>query len=101
VEDGANSSSFSVSNKNSIWLDATDTLLSISMNSNNFFDKQNVYRGAGNASVLNVYALPTYSINCTFPSMTVSAGDSIYVYFRVCAPMNEPFTFSSVSATFT
>ena len=100
VEDAAAPALLNSSNRNSIWLDATETFSELAMTSSNFYDTTNVFRGAGNASVANAIntSLSTYTINCTFPSMTVAASDSVNVYFRICAPMNETFAFSSVSS---
>jgi hypothetical protein len=98
VEDAAAPTTFTQQNRNSIWLDATETFNALAMTSSNFYDTSNSYRGAGNASVVNAITTSSYTMNCYFPSMTVAESDSVHVYFRVCAPMDRKFAFSSVSA---
>lgn len=77
------------------WLDATSSENLIKVNTNNFYNNT-VLSARNSASYVN----PTYTINCFCPSFTVLA-QNVNVYFRICAPMNETFSFQSVSAQFT
>jgi hypothetical protein len=104
VEDKNNSSQlsdYSLANNNTTWLDATDTTMT-PVNDSNFATITNIF-SAGDGGKLHVYnnSLKTYTINSVCRSLTVASSDEIYIYFRVCAPMNKTFSFSSVSAQFT
>jgi hypothetical protein len=88
------SDTYSSSFMNTPWFDATK----ISDFDVMTFFNNSLVLSAGNGSV---YSGNTYTINCKVPQLTVRTAEIYYVYFRVCAPMNTAFSFSSVSAQFT
>jgi hypothetical protein len=83
--------------KNTTWFDALDN--STPLSTNNYFNNEIVPSAKG--STTNVYDGNAYTINCDCPSLVVGSTDNIYVYFMICAPMKEQFSFSSVSSKFT
>jgi hypothetical protein len=100
VEDADNISSFSISYVNTNWLDATNTAPP-QVNQSNYYNPDYPAVSAGNANTPNTFIGGTYTINCLSIPINVTSSDNYYVYFRVCAPMNENFWFSNVSAQFT
>jgi phage terminase large subunit-like protein len=99
IEDADASTSFDASHRNTTWLDATNTSAPL-LNSSTYYDTTKVL-SAANSGTSNTFSSNTYTINCLCNSLTVGSYDTIYVYFRICAPMNETFSFSSISSQFT
>ena len=96
VQDTSPGNNFSLNYRNTAWF---DTNKQSNWTAQNYFNTTaNPPLAAGNGSV---FSGNTYTINCTLPQLTVLTGKVYYVYFRVCAPMNTAFSFSSVSAQFT
>ena len=100
VEDADNFSSFDLTHVNTNWLDAINTVPP-ELNQSNYYNLDYPAVSAGNANTPNTFIGGTYTINCLSIPINVTLSDNYYVYFRVCAPMNEDFWFSNVSAQFT
>jgi len=101
VEDADNYSTFNASYVNTTWLDATNTSNPV-LSSGNYYNYTTYpVLSARNGSIDSPFSGTTYTINCNLNSLTVVGGNNYYIYFRVCAPMNENFWFSNVTAQFT
>ena len=94
VEDATNYSSFSSSYRNTTWIDAVN-VGGTTVNSSNYYQISSTPLSGGNTSS---FTNNIYTIGSICNALTVNSGDSIYVYFRVCAPMSENFWFSYVTA---
>jgi hypothetical protein len=94
IED-RNDRTLKISGRSTAWFDATGLK---DFSSSDFFDTS-LSRSAGTGTT--TYASNTYTMNCICNGMNVGASDLIYVYFRVCVPMNETFSFKYVSSKFT
>ena len=94
VEDATNYGSFSASYRNTTWIDPVN-VGGTTVNSSNYYQISSTPLSAGNTAS---FANNTYTIGCVCNGLTVNSGDTIYVYFRVCAPMSENFWFSYVTA---
>ncbi len=98
IEDSANYSTFSASYRNTTWIDINNNVNGIT--SGNYYNNSIIVDGKNTASGYNnSFTGGVYTVNGLTQSFSVGASDNVYLYFRVCVPMNEDFDFDSVRCT--
>lgn len=99
VEDVANYGTMTATYRNTTWLDinaVTNPVSGTNYYTTTILDAKDTAVGKDNS-----FSGGQYVVNGVTPSFNCLSGDNLLVYFRVCAPMNENFDFSSVQCNLT
>ena len=98
IEDTANYTQFTAAYRNTTWIDINNNANGIT--SGNYYNNAVIIDGKNTTSGYNnTYSNGTYTVNGLTQSFSVGASDTVYLYLRICVPMNEDFGFSNVTAT--
>jgi hypothetical protein len=98
LTDDANPNTFNGSTNNTSWLDATNNAYT-AVGAGNFNTSTAGSIFSANAITANTFSSGTLTINSVLYPVTFTSSQ-VYVYFRICAPMNADFKFESVQAKF-